>query len=198
MNRFCCIPSATTDLWGELQVPRATHGLILLASDGRPAYPALGEGLRAAGWATVLVNLNPYEQSELGMGPLSDRLVDAMRWIRRQAETQDLPLALLGTGSAAGAALVAASREPARITCVISQGGRPDLAGNCLAEVRSPTLLLVEDTNPETLRLNQATGRSLAAPWRLAVVPRLQVAVRLACEWFAQNLLESGPLAGAV
>jgi putative phosphoribosyl transferase len=51
----------------------------------------------------------------------------------------DLPVGYFGASTGAAAALLAAALWPEGIAAVVSRGGRPDLAGNRLAQVRCPT-----------------------------------------------------------
>jgi putative phosphoribosyl transferase len=81
---------------------------------------------------------------------LGVRLLGATHWVRKQRELQSIPLGCFGasTGASTGAAaaLIAASRLPSEVSAVVSRGGRPDLAGSALREVKSPTLLISEVT----------------------------------------------------
>jgi pimeloyl-ACP methyl ester carboxylesterase len=81
---------------------------------------------------------------------------------------------------------------------VVSRGGRADLAGAALAQVRAPTLLIVGELDPMVLDLNERALRMLAAPSELRVVPRAthlfeepgtleEVAVQ-AADWFTGAL----------
>jgi pimeloyl-ACP methyl ester carboxylesterase len=88
-----------------------------------------------------------------------------------------------------------------RIRAVVSRGGRPDLAGERLAEVTAPTLLIVGGHDEVVLDLNQRARRRLGGPNQLAVVPgathlfeepgTLEAAADLACEWFTEYLRTS-------
>ncbi|MGW0122105.1 hypothetical protein ACWDVG_26770, partial [Streptomyces sp. NPDC003327] len=81
--------------------------------------------------------------------------------------------------------------EPAAI---VSRGGRPDLAGERLAGVRAPTLLVVGGDDALVLDLNRRARALLRCENRLAVVPgathlfeepgALEEVARLATSWF--------------
>ncbi len=114
--------------------------------------------------------------------------------------TGALPLGLFGASTGAAAALVAAAREPKLVRAVVSRGGRPDLAGPALAEVRAPTLLLVGGRDEPVLGLNRAAAAELthATAVELEVVPgathlfeergALERVAELARAWFARHL----------
>jgi pimeloyl-ACP methyl ester carboxylesterase len=54
---------------------------------------------------------------------------------------------------------------------VISRGGRPDLAGDSLPQVRAPTLLIVGGEDDVVIGLNEAALRELDCPKELVIVP---------------------------
>jgi dienelactone hydrolase len=109
-----------------------------------------------------------------------------------------LPVGLFGASTGAAAALVAAAERPSVVRAVVSRGGRPDLAGEALAAVRAPTLLIVGERDATVLDLNRAAATRLAAPHEIAVVPgathlfaepgALDHVARLAGEWFERHL----------
>lgn len=113
---------------------------------------------------------------------------------RRRASCQSVSF---GASTGAAAALVAAARQPERIVAVVSRGGRPDLAGNKLAAVRSPTQLIVGGADTDVLALNRQAQAKLAAPNTLEIVPSathlfeepgaLEEVARLAGDWFLQH-----------
>ena len=63
--------------------------------------------------------------------------------IRGPAELRDLNIGYFGASTGAAAALIAAAERPDISAAVVSRGGRPDLAGDALAAVQAPTLLIV-------------------------------------------------------
>ena len=82
---------------------------------------------------------------------------------------------------------------------MVSRGGRPDLAEPRLAEVRSPTLLIVGSRDEIVLGLNKQAQQQLPCENRLAIVPgathlfeepgALQTVTRLARGWFTAHFL---------
>ncbi|MFD8011657.1 hypothetical protein ACFV5C_15475, partial [Streptomyces sp. NPDC059762] len=57
------------------------------------------------------------------------------------------------------------------VAAVVSRGGRPDLAGERLAAVRAPTLLIVGGSDDLVLDLNRRAEALLRCESRLEVVP---------------------------
>jgi len=85
---------------------------------------------------------------------------------------------------------------------VVSRGGRPDLAMSRLADVTSPTLLIVGGEDAAVLELNRSALALLHAPSSLSVVEgaghlfeesgTLAEAAILARDWFVRFLLGDG------
>jgi predicted phosphoribosyltransferase/pimeloyl-ACP methyl ester carboxylesterase len=169
------IESAGAQLAGELTVPDRALGLVIFAhgsgsSRRSPRNLHVAAGLAEAGLATLLFDLLTEAEGEgeaagnrlrFDIGLLTGRLVGVVDWATRQARLRDLPIGLFGASTGAAAALCAAAARPERIAAVVSRGGRPDLAGDALAEVRAPTLLIVGERDPEVLELNLAASREL-------------------------------------
>ena len=86
---------------------------------------------------------------------------------------------------------------------MVSRGGRPDLAGDALAHVRAPTLLIVGDADTDVLALNRAVATRLRARSRLEIVPgaghlfeepgALAHVSELAQDWFTRHLVDHEP-----
>jgi len=133
---------------------------------------------------------------------LADRLVGAIRWLANEPGTRTLPLGLFGASTGAAAALVAAAREPDRVSGVVSRGGRPDLAASELPNVRAPTLLIVGSRDEPVIELNEIAMAQMTAPVELVIVRRathlfeepgtLEEVARLSRDWFVRHLRTPG------
>ena len=127
---------------------------------------------------------------------LAARLEQALRAL--PAAVQREPIGLFGADAGAAAALVVATRRPQQIRAVVARGGRPDLAGPVLGDVRAPTLLLVGAADAEVLELNRQALARLRCEKRIDVVPRathlfleagaLDALAQHAGDWFATHL----------
>ncbi len=105
---------------------------------------------------------------------------------------------MFGASTGAGAALLAAAERPRLVSAVVSRGGRPDLAGPALPQVRAPTLLIVGGRDRPVIAMNRAAMAELSVETRLEIVPgathlfeepgTLEQVARLACEWFLRFL----------
>lgn len=129
---------------------------------------------------------------------LAERLIAATEWLKSQAEVYGLPVGYFGTGSASGAALLAAALRPDLVDAIVSQGGRPDLADIALNNVKTPTLLIVAAEDFRNLELNRWAYWRLNCERHLEIVPRsshlfeeggaFETVTSLTEEWFDLHL----------
>ncbi len=168
-----------------------------------PRNVAVARTLEQRGLATLLFDLLTSAEAHdrrnvFDVDLLCGRLVDATAWVRRHPGLKPLPLAYFGASTGAAAALRAAAALGGQIAAVVSRGGRPDLAGSALAQVSSPTLLIVGGEDRNVLELNRQAAALLAGPRQLAVVPgaghlfeepgALHEVARLAGDWLSRHL----------
>jgi putative phosphoribosyl transferase len=167
--------------------------------------------LQEAGLATLLLDLLEEEEAEdrekvFDIELLAERLQSAADWLRQEPATSALHLGYFGASTGAGAALLAAARDPASVAAVVSRGGRPDLAMDHLPSVQAPTLLIIGGNDDVVIELNEQALRRLRCPKELAVIPgathlfeepgALEEVARLAKEWFVRHLTPAGGSSG--
>jgi putative phosphoribosyl transferase len=179
------VAAAGVILDGDLVVPADAAGAVLFAhgsgsSRHSPRNRMVAERLHEAGYATLLMDLLTPEEDQIDsrtrkfrfdIPRLASRLISAIGWLSERGDTARMPLALFGASTGAAAALIAAAEAPDHVQLVISRGGRPDLAGDALERVRTPTLLIVGGHDLEVLDLNKAAAARLTGPVDIAVVP---------------------------
>jgi dienelactone hydrolase len=206
------VPVGRATLDGNLSVPPHASGVILFAhGSGSSRHSArnqfVAQHLQESGLATLLVDLLTAEEEAVDavtrhlrfdIQLLADRLTAAIAWLAARPETESLPVGLFGASTGGGAALVAAVRDPARVAAVVSRGGRPDLAGDALADVRAPTLLIVGGDDVQVIALNERAMARMRAEVRLEIVPgashlfeepgTLDRVADLARDWFTRHL----------
>jgi putative phosphoribosyl transferase len=129
---------------------------------------------------------------------LAGRLLACTAWAGRQPSTAELPVGYFGASTGAGAALVAAAELGEEVRAVVSRGGRPDLAGEALGRVQSPTLLIVGGDDVPVVTLNEQARSRLPGTRSLVIVPgathlfeepgALDEVARLARDWFLRYL----------
>ena len=159
--------------------------------------------LNEAGLGTLLFDLlTPEEEADranvFDIELLAGRLSQVTAWLRDQPWAREVRIGWFGASTGAGAALWAAAEPDADIAAIVSRGGRPDLAGPRLAEVRAPTLLIVGGLDPVVLDLNRAAQARLRCPTELVVIPgathlfeepgTLAAAASAAGDWFSRHL----------
>jgi len=193
---------------GRLALPNKPVGVVVFAhgsgsSQHSPRNRSVARALNAGGLATLLFDLlTPIEAMDqanvFDIELLARRLLTATNWLRRHPATSDLPVGYFGASTGAAAALRAAAEPYAVVQAIVSRGGRPDLAGPALAEVRAPTFLIVGGRDHGVIELNEAAAREMQCECRLAVVPgathlfeepgALESVARLARGWFVDHL----------
>jgi predicted phosphoribosyltransferase/dienelactone hydrolase len=195
---------------GRLTIPDHAGGIVVFAhgagsSRHSPRNRHVARVLNEAGLATLLFDLLT-EREEMDRARvfdidlLAERLVAVTAWVRRQAELVHLPVGYFGASTGAAAALVAAALGDG-VAAVVSRGGRPDLAGDRLPEVRAPTLLIVGGEDHLVLDLNRRAREMMRCPTDLVVIPgathlfeepgTLDAAASAATSWFVTHLAQS-------
>jgi putative phosphoribosyl transferase len=169
------------EIVGDLTRPEPSRGLVVFAhgsgsSRHSPRNQQVAEALQARGLSTLLLDLlRPEEESHranvFDIELLAQRLVVATRWAVDQPLLSELPVGYFGASTGAGAALVAAAELSGQVVAVVARGGRPDLAGARLGDVRTPTLLIVGSRDEVVLELNRDALTRLSATAELSVVP---------------------------
>jgi putative phosphoribosyl transferase len=203
------IPAAAHYLGGNLTIPADPIGIVLFAhgsgsSRFSPRNRFVASVLHTHGLATLLMDLLDEEEAQdrqnvFDIALLADRLMEAARWLARQEEEiASLPVGLFGASTGAAASLVAAAQSPAGFRAVVSRGGRPDLAGDYLPQVKAPTLLIVGGQDDVVIELNEQALKLLRCPKELVIVPdathlfeepgTLEEVARLAKDWFVHQL----------
>jgi dienelactone hydrolase len=111
----------------------------------------VADTLYNAGLATLLFDLLTLEEERIDMRTrelrfniqfLAERLTGAIDWVGTQPPLRALQIGLFGASTGAAAALMTAAERPEAVGAVVSRGGRPDLAGDALPQVKAPTLCL--------------------------------------------------------
>jgi pimeloyl-ACP methyl ester carboxylesterase len=161
--------------------------------------------LEEHGFTTLLLDLLTEEEQyviskRFDIALLTTRLVEVLHWVSENELLKQLPVGVFGASTGAAAALRAAAVAPSRVTAVVSRGGRTDLTGPLLKQVRAATLLIVGSEDKEVLELNQETLAQLSCQKRLAVIPgathlfeehgALDDVAHLAAYWFKNHLTQ--------
>lgn len=193
---------------GILAIPEDPRGLVIFAHGSgssrlSPRNAHAAACLHELSIATLLFDLLTERESAdrrnvFDIPLLAARVGEAISWARDDPRTAVLPIGLFGASTGAGAALAAAASRPGEVAVVVSRGGRPDLAGDALASVRAPTLLIVGGNDLDVLALNQAARARMKCQTKLFVIPgaghlfeepgALDRALAAAGDWFKSYL----------
>jgi putative phosphoribosyl transferase len=174
------IPADGVELAGDLALPAEARGIVLFAHGSgssrlSPRNRSVARRLGEAGIGTLLLDLLTPEEAPdrdrvFDIPLLAARLRAARAWVGADPDARDLAAGYFGASTGAAAALRAAADEPS-VRAIVSRGGRPDLAGSRLADVRAPTLLIVGGNDEVVLELNREAAAELRCPHELSVIP---------------------------
>jgi len=206
------IPVGPVVLEGELIIPKGANGVVLFAHGSgssrlSPRNQFVASVIRQAGIGTLLFDLLTREEEAVDQYTLelrfditllAQRLAAATKWLSSRSDTKDLRPGYFGASTGGAASVVAAAELGEQVGAVVSRGGRPDLAGQALALVTAPTLLLVGELDFPVIRMNEEAFARLRCGKELRIVPgathlfeepgTLDEVARLAAEWFVRYL----------
>ncbi len=208
------IQTDTVALEGFLTVPKSATGLVLFVHGSgssrfseRNQYVA--ELFNRAGLATLLFDLLTPEENAIDITTqeyrfdidlLAKRTIETVDWITDQQSLENLSIGLFGASTGAAAALMAAKARANEIECIVSRGGRPDLAVSALPEVIAPTLLIIGSRDTDVLHLNQLAKHAMKCECKLITIEgathlfkelgTLKSAAVAAREWFLKYIEE--------
>jgi len=197
-------------IWGK---PLDSKGVVIFAhgsGSGRlsPRNNFVARELQKAHLSTLLLDLLTEDESldrsnVFDIKLLAQRLILARAWASQQFGDEIPKIGYFGASTGAGAALVAAALEPEAISAVVSRGGRPDLAGDFLPQVKAPTLLIVGGEDGIVIDLNQDASVRLQCKKEVRIIPgaehlfeepgTLEQVASLATQWFSFHLAGQSP-----
>ena len=195
-------------LTGHLTVPEGATGIVVFvhgsgSSRHSPRNRFVADVLNGAELGTFLFDLLTADEAlerdkVFDIDLLAARLLHVTRWLIAQPEGQSARIGYFGASTGAAAALRAAAQLGAQIAAIVSRGGRPDLAADCLDAVTAPTLLIVGGHDDIVIGLNQQAQSALRCDNSLVVVPgathlfeepgTLETVAVLARDWFVRHL----------
>jgi putative phosphoribosyl transferase len=213
-NRSVQILSAGVRLEGTISIPDDPKGLVVFvhgsgSSHHSPRNQYVAQTLQDGGLATLLFDLLTVSEEttdwrtrhlRFDIDLLARRTTGVLEWLDLQPFAYGLKRGLFGASTGAAAALIAASELPEKVDAVVSRGGRPDLAGEALAKVGTPTLLIVGGHDEVVIDLNEQALAQMqpGIDKKLIIVPgashlfeeagTLEQAAALARDWFLAHL----------
>ena len=211
------VPAGGARLAGELTIPPDAQGLVLFAhGSGSSRFSRrnqfVARVLERRHFATLLIDLlTPDEEAldqrtahlRFDIPMLATRLVAIVDWLKQRPDTAPLPIGLFGASTGGGAALRAAAAKPDDIFAVVSRGGRPDLAGAALPDVKAPTLLIVGGEDRPVIAMNRDAMPRMRGQVSIEIIPgathlfeepgALEKVADLASSWFADHVHAGAP-----
>ncbi len=209
-GKLVSIPAGAVVLVGALHAPAPLGGIVIFShgsGSGRlsPRNQFVASELRKLGLSTLLLDLLTEEEDRdyelrFDISLLTQRLGDAVRFIRDKPSTRDALIGLFGASTGAASALRVAASMRTEVAAVVSRGGRPDLTGaDALKRVRAPTLLIVGGNDFGVIELNESSREELVnCESELVSVPgathlfeergKLEEVAGLAGDWFIRHL----------
>jgi dienelactone hydrolase len=201
-----------TAIEGNLTLPPNAKAVVTFAhgsGSGRfsPRNQYVAKTFNENNLATLLIDLLTVEEEQIDLstaeyrfniGLLAERLISATEWLKLDPSTQNMAFGYFGASTGAAAALIAAAKLTDDIKAVVSRGGRPDLAGDFLGQVRAPTLMLVGGDDTEVIELNKQALDLMSAEKKLIIIPgathlfeepgKLDVVAEFSVDWFKRYL----------
>jgi len=208
------VKAGQVELEGLLTFPKSATGLVVFVhGSGSSRFSSrnqyVAELMNQAGLATLLFDLLTSEENQIDVITreyrfdielLSQRTIATIDWLREQPQLQKLSIGLFGASTGAAAALNTAKARPNEVECVVSRGGRPDLAMPALPDVLAPTLLIVGSLDTEVLQLNQLAKQAMQTKCDILTIDgathlfeepgTLQAAAFAAKQWFIKYLFK--------
>ncbi|MGI8966201.1 MAG: dienelactone hydrolase family protein [Limisphaerales bacterium] len=205
------IPAGEVTLEGNLNIPKNACGLVLFAHGSGSSRHSVrnrfvANFLNHNRLGTLLFDLLSAEEEAIDLRTtqlrfdiafLAERLLHAVNWATKNTAISPLNLGCFGSSTGGGAALLAAGEEK-KIAAIVSRGGRPDLAGNALGFVQTPTLLIVGGNDFQTIELNRQAMAQMSCEKKLEIIPgathlfeepgALEKVAALATQWFQLHL----------
>jgi dienelactone hydrolase len=206
------IPLGDIEVEGSLFLPSGARGVVVFvhgsgSSRFSPRNQYVAKEFNKAQLGTLLFDLLTADEEEedaltaeyrFNIPLLAGRLVGVTGWLRNDPQTKQLALGYFGASTGAAAALIAAAKMPAVVAAVVSRGGRPDLVGEYLSDVRAPTLLLVGGLDEGVIDLNRQAMRQMTNKNRLVIVEgathlfeepgKLEEVAKVSMDWFSRYL----------
>ena len=208
-------------LHGRLTIPERACEIVVFANGSGEnrftrRHHEITSAFNGVGVASLLVDL--LTPSELGnpnrylddrrsdVSLLAHRLVKVIDWASKFEDTAPLFLGLYTVGIVAAAGLIAAAERPGKVMGVVAQSGRPDLAGDAIGHLETPTMFIVGDLDERLIEINREVQKKLNCENDLRVIPgafegfsnptTLDEVERAAIRWFdyyvAPGLLAAG------
>jgi dienelactone hydrolase len=202
------IPVDSGKLKGILTIPEGARSIILFShgsgsSRFSPRNKFVSDVFNKNGFATLVFDLLTSDEDKVyntrfDIGLLIQRLLLVTDWVKQNGETAEMDLGYFGSSTGAASAFGAAAMLGEMVKAVVSRGGRPDLAGPYLPDVKAPSLFIIGGQDYYVIELNESAFSLLKAPGKISIVEdathlfqepgKLEEVARQATEWFKKYM----------
>ncbi len=183
--------SAKDSPHGDLTLPKHSAGLVILSQDKQnKLITNILHKHRLGTLASDFLALDDFQATKL--------LEQVSLFTAQSAETDNLALGYMASGTGIPAALTAASHHPELIKAIVIRGGSPDEALDVLPLIKAPVLLIAGGRDAAGLRSAHKALEKLNSHSALNVIPRasasfeetgaMEEAAQLAALWFLRHL----------
>jgi len=197
------------DLKGNLNIPEEPNSLVIFShGSGSSRFSSRNQHvagvLNKNNIATLLTDLltereDSIYQNRFNIDLLTERLVSVTNYVTQFSDLKNLTTGYFGASTGAASALRAAARLKGFIGAVVSRGGRPDLAGASLPDVKAPTLLIIGSLDTDVITLNEQAYSKLKGEKEIKIIKgaahlfeepgKLDEVAELALNWFKKYLV---------
>lgn len=174
------ITIGTINLKGHLRIADNDKGMVIFSHGSGSSRLSsrnnfVADLLMKKGYSSLLFDLLTAEEDRIydnrfDIPLLTSRLIDVTQWVHYYKISDNLPIGYFGASTGAASALCAASENPELVKAVVSRGGRPDLAFECLPIVTAPTLLLVGSLDSPVIELNRKAQSLMTSTCELQII----------------------------
>jgi putative phosphoribosyl transferase len=206
--------SGSIQLEGDLYGPLGSNALVIFAHGSgssrlSPRNHYVARALNKHKITTLLTDLLTEEEDNVfenrfDIGLLTGRLLSVTNFVSELPYIKRLPIGYFGASTGAASALMAAARLPGLVHGVVSRGGRPDLAGPSLPNVKAPVLLIVGGLDTAVIDLNEKAFGKLKSERELKIVQgathlfeepgKMDEVAALAVDWFKKHLVSKAAI----
>lgn len=192
---------------GELAIPYDAKGIVIFShgsGSGRfsPRNRMVAERLHQEQIGTLLLDLlTPAEDrsttNRLDIALLAHRMVGVSQWLEKFEPSAECAIGYFGASTGAASALKASTYLP-QVKCIVSRGGRTDMAADILDKVQAPTLLIVGSSDEDVVRFNKQSYEVLACEKKLQIIDgashlfeepgKMNSVIELSTGWFNKFL----------
>jgi len=204
----------TISLKGNLSIPENPKALVIFShGSGSSRFSSrnrfVAQILNKHNIATLLTDLLTEDEDldyskRFDIELLTDRLVSVTNYVIGLSNLKGLEIGFFGASTGAASALKAETILNGKIHAIVSRGGRPDLAGESISNVKASTLLIIGSLDNQVIYLNKKAFEDLMCVKQIILVKdathlfeepgKLNEVAELAVRWFSKYLFKKSEL----